>query len=76
MSSWQQAIVIDSEIGDGKPTLPYAFNLGLLVGLPGRWSLIPYLVLLVLVGERLRRVFGVAQLQDVPRPSVAGWSDG
>lgn len=42
LASWQQAISMEpGPPGPGVPAIPYAFNLGQLLGLPGRASLIP-----------------------------------
>ncbi|MEE8409698.1 MAG: hypothetical protein V3T05_08840 [Myxococcota bacterium] len=44
LASWQQAIIIEDGVGAGDPTLPFAFNLGHMLGLPRLWSLLPYVV--------------------------------
>lgn len=43
LANYQSPILLDQVAGDGHPSLPFAFNLGLLAGLPGRWSLLPFL---------------------------------
>ncbi len=44
LASWQQAIIVHRESGTGDPTLPFSFNLGQLLGLPGLWALLPWAV--------------------------------
>jgi hypothetical protein len=43
VASWQAQILIDRDAPGVPPTLPYSFNLGQALRLPGRASLLPYL---------------------------------
>ncbi len=52
LASWKQRIITEEGLGNGSPTMPFAFNLGQLIGLPGLWSIVPYGVLLVVFGWR------------------------
>lgn len=60
LASWQQAIIIHRDTGTGEPTLPFSFNLGQLLGLPGLWSLLPWLagfgILMAALIHSLRRL--------------------
>lgn len=53
LASWQQAIILEKDIGAGHPTLPFSYNLGQLMGLPGLWSLLPWLVVLAVLTATL-----------------------
>ncbi|MBK8010682.1 MAG: PT domain-containing protein [Deltaproteobacteria bacterium] len=55
---WQGEIIKQEGIGTGAPTYPFAFNLGIVLGLPGLWSLLPFGVVMaglsMLLARRLR----------------------
>ena len=53
LAVWRQHILVERGVGDGGPTLPFAYNLGQLAGLPGLWALAPYLALLGWLGAGL-----------------------
>lgn len=55
LTFWRSPVIHITGIGDGQPTLPSAFNLGQLMGLPGHWSLAPYLAALGALGVALWR---------------------
>ena len=58
LASWQQPILIETGVGTGDPTLPFAFNLGQLAGLNGLISVVPYLVLMAVGGLWMARNLG------------------
>ena len=62
LAQWQQAIVVERGIGDGRPTLPFAFNLGQLAGFNGLSSLVPFIgVQAVLAGFLIRHLINRAR---------------
>ncbi|MBI5511847.1 MAG: hypothetical protein HY903_24085 [Deltaproteobacteria bacterium] len=75
LASWQEAILVSEGGATGEPTLPFAFNLGQLMGLPGLWSLAPLVVFgagmsAVLRGQ-LRRASGALPSRASPAPATA-----
>jgi len=66
-SVWQQAVAMQHGRPVGTPTLPYAFNLGQLLGLNGLWSLVPLVLTGGLVVVTLRR----ALMRWSPTPGAA-----
>jgi hypothetical protein len=46
LASWRSAPLLEEGVGHGDPTLPFAYNLGQLLGLQEWWSLAPYFLLL------------------------------
>jgi hypothetical protein len=53
LASWQERVLSEQGIGIGNPTLPFAYNLGQLIGLPGLWALLPYFAGLTWIGAGL-----------------------
>lgn len=53
---WQGEIIKQQGIGTGSPTYPFAFNLGLVLGLPGIWSLVPFCIVMSALSIRLWRL--------------------
>jgi len=69
LASWQQPVLLIAGQGDGNPTLPYAFNLGQLLGLVGVWSLLPWAAVMVAAAAGFRRLLGRAT--PAARPASA-----
>ena len=61
LASWQQPILVEAGVGTGQPTLPFAFNLGQLLGLRGIASLLPLGCYLGITAWMLRRAVARAQ---------------
>jgi len=49
LASWKERVLTEQGVGTGNPTLPFAYNLGQLIGLSGLWALVPYLAALAAV---------------------------
>jgi hypothetical protein len=71
LASWQQAVLVETGTGAGSPTLPFAFNLGQLIGFSGLAALVPLGLYLGGMAWLLNRALSRARLVSPSSSSLA-----